>query len=102
MNMRLSFFQRMICGHEFCLELWMLPQILKNWKVYSNMMECLFTCLYPLCSHVSDVILTVCLFQCSETQKLLNIAKELLHTEEAYVKRLNLLDQVTFCLSVSL
>lgn len=33
--------------------------------------------------------------QCSETQKLLNIAKELLHTEEAYVKRLNLLDQVT-------
>ncbi|KAJ0064513.1 hypothetical protein NL108_009479, partial [Boleophthalmus pectinirostris] len=35
-------------------------------------------------------------FQCSEAQKLLNIAKELLHTEEAYVKRLNLLDQV-FC-----
>uniref|UniRef100_A0A672IVQ5 FYVE, RhoGEF and PH domain-containing protein 3-like n=1 Tax=Salarias fasciatus TaxID=181472 RepID=A0A672IVQ5_SALFA len=34
--------------------------------------------------------------QCSEAQKLLNIAKELLHTEEAYVKRLNLLDQV-FC-----
>lgn len=33
--------------------------------------------------------------QCSEAQKLLNIAKELLHTEEAYVKRLNLLDQVT-------
>uniref|UniRef100_A0A3B3BQT8 FYVE, RhoGEF and PH domain containing 3 n=1 Tax=Oryzias melastigma TaxID=30732 RepID=A0A3B3BQT8_ORYME len=33
---------------------------------------------------------------CSEAQKLLNIAKELLHTEEAYVKRLNLLDQV-FC-----
>ncbi|XP_034028648.1 faciogenital dysplasia isoform X2 [Thalassophryne amazonica] len=32
----------------------------------------------------------------SEDQKLLNIAKELLHTEEAYVKRLNLLDQV-FC-----
>ncbi|XP_058498897.1 LOW QUALITY PROTEIN: faciogenital dysplasia [Solea solea] len=34
--------------------------------------------------------------RCSEAQKLLNIAKELLHTEEAYVKRLNLLDQV-FC-----
>ncbi|XP_028979924.2 faciogenital dysplasia isoform X1 [Esox lucius] len=34
--------------------------------------------------------------KCSETQKLLNIARELLHTEEAYVKRLNLLDQV-FC-----
>uniref|UniRef100_A0A3P9ACG3 FYVE, RhoGEF and PH domain containing 3 n=1 Tax=Esox lucius TaxID=8010 RepID=A0A3P9ACG3_ESOLU len=32
----------------------------------------------------------------SKTQKLLNIARELLHTEEAYVKRLNLLDQV-FC-----
>uniref|UniRef100_A0A8C4EJI3 FYVE, RhoGEF and PH domain containing 3 n=1 Tax=Dicentrarchus labrax TaxID=13489 RepID=A0A8C4EJI3_DICLA len=32
----------------------------------------------------------------SKAQKLLNIAKELLHTEEAYVKRLNLLDQV-FC-----
>uniref|UniRef100_A0A4W6EKZ5 FYVE, RhoGEF and PH domain containing 3 n=1 Tax=Lates calcarifer TaxID=8187 RepID=A0A4W6EKZ5_LATCA len=37
-----------------------------------------------------------CFPQCSESQKLLNIAKELLHTEEAYVKRLNLLDQV-FC-----
>nr|XP_019951505.1 PREDICTED: FYVE, RhoGEF and PH domain-containing protein 3-like [Paralichthys olivaceus] len=34
--------------------------------------------------------------KCSEAQRLLNIAKELLHTEEAYVKRLNLLDQV-FC-----
>uniref|UniRef100_A0A096LYL8 FYVE, RhoGEF and PH domain containing 3 n=1 Tax=Poecilia formosa TaxID=48698 RepID=A0A096LYL8_POEFO len=34
---------------------------------------------------------------CSEAQKLLNIAKELLHTEEAYVKRLNLLDQQVFC-----
>lgn len=34
--------------------------------------------------------------KCSEAQKLLNIAKELLHTEEAYIKRLNLLDQV-FC-----
>uniref|UniRef100_A0A3Q3XAD6 FYVE, RhoGEF and PH domain containing 3 n=1 Tax=Mola mola TaxID=94237 RepID=A0A3Q3XAD6_MOLML len=32
----------------------------------------------------------------SEAQKLLNIARELLHTEEAYVRRLNLLDQV-FC-----
>ncbi|TSL97258.1 FYVE, RhoGEF and PH domain-containing protein 3 [Bagarius yarrelli] len=32
----------------------------------------------------------------SEAQKLFNIAQELLHTEEAYVKRLNLLDQV-FC-----
>ncbi|XP_072538303.1 faciogenital dysplasia isoform X2 [Salminus brasiliensis] len=32
----------------------------------------------------------------SESQKLFNIAQELLHTEEAYVKRLNLLDQV-FC-----
>ncbi|XP_077459925.1 faciogenital dysplasia [Stigmatopora argus] len=34
--------------------------------------------------------------KCSEAQRLLNIAKELLHTEEAYVRRLNLLDQV-FC-----
>ncbi|KAH0630111.1 hypothetical protein JD844_012753 [Phrynosoma platyrhinos] len=34
--------------------------------------------------------------QCSEPQKLFNIANELLHTEEAYVKRLHLLDQV-FC-----
>uniref|UniRef100_H3DKP6 FYVE, RhoGEF and PH domain containing 3 n=1 Tax=Tetraodon nigroviridis TaxID=99883 RepID=H3DKP6_TETNG len=34
--------------------------------------------------------------KCSEAQKLLNIARELLHTEEAYIKRLNLLDQV-FC-----
>ncbi|XP_029011126.1 faciogenital dysplasia isoform X2 [Betta splendens] len=34
--------------------------------------------------------------KCSEAQKLLNIARELLSTEEAYVKRLNLLDQV-FC-----
>ncbi|XP_066499488.1 faciogenital dysplasia [Hoplias malabaricus] len=32
----------------------------------------------------------------TDSQKLLNIAQELLHTEEAYVKRLNLLDQV-FC-----
>uniref|UniRef100_A0A8D3CF45 FYVE, RhoGEF and PH domain containing 3 n=1 Tax=Scophthalmus maximus TaxID=52904 RepID=A0A8D3CF45_SCOMX len=32
----------------------------------------------------------------SKAQRLLNIARELLHTEEAYVKRLNLLDQV-FC-----
>uniref|UniRef100_A0A3Q3XAE1 FYVE, RhoGEF and PH domain containing 3 n=1 Tax=Mola mola TaxID=94237 RepID=A0A3Q3XAE1_MOLML len=36
------------------------------------------------------------LTDCSEAQKLLNIARELLHTEEAYVRRLNLLDQV-FC-----
>ncbi|XP_034447171.1 faciogenital dysplasia isoform X2 [Hippoglossus hippoglossus] len=35
-------------------------------------------------------------YKCSEAQRLLNIANELLHTEEAYVKRLNLLDQV-FC-----
>nr|XP_034962210.1 FYVE, RhoGEF and PH domain-containing protein 3 isoform X2 [Zootoca vivipara] len=34
--------------------------------------------------------------KCSEPQKLFNIASELLHTEEAYVKRLHLLDQV-FC-----
>ncbi|EDL98119.1 FYVE, RhoGEF and PH domain containing 3 (predicted), isoform CRA_b [Rattus norvegicus] len=34
--------------------------------------------------------------QCSDPQKLLHIAQELLHTEEAYVKRLHLLDQV-FC-----
>uniref|UniRef100_A0A5F8GKT9 FYVE, RhoGEF and PH domain containing 3 n=1 Tax=Monodelphis domestica TaxID=13616 RepID=A0A5F8GKT9_MONDO len=34
--------------------------------------------------------------QCTEPQKLFNIANELLHTEEAYVKRLHLLDQV-FC-----
>ncbi|KAM5260303.1 FYVE, RhoGEF and PH domain-containing protein 3 isoform 4-T4 [Hipposideros larvatus] len=34
--------------------------------------------------------------KCSEPQKLLHIAQELLHTEETYVKRLHLLDQV-FC-----
>ncbi|XP_063282978.1 FYVE, RhoGEF and PH domain-containing protein 3 [Pelobates fuscus] len=34
--------------------------------------------------------------KCTEPQKLFNIASELLHTEEAYVKRLHLLDQV-FC-----
>uniref|UniRef100_A0A8C6DF55 FYVE, RhoGEF and PH domain containing 3 n=1 Tax=Moschus moschiferus TaxID=68415 RepID=A0A8C6DF55_MOSMO len=33
---------------------------------------------------------------CSEPQKLLHIAQEFLHTEETYVKRLHLLDQV-FC-----
>nr|DBA18685.1 TPA: hypothetical protein GDO54_016904 [Pyxicephalus adspersus] len=32
--------------------------------------------------------------KCTEAQKLFNIANELLHTEEAYVKRLHLLDQV--------
>lgn len=36
------------------------------------------------------------LAQCSDPQKLLHIAQELLHTEEAYVRRLHLLDQV-FC-----
>ncbi|XP_041129662.1 FYVE, RhoGEF and PH domain-containing protein 3-like isoform X3 [Polyodon spathula] len=34
--------------------------------------------------------------KCTEPQKLFNIARELLQTEEAYVKRLHLLDQV-FC-----
>ncbi|XP_026374923.2 FYVE, RhoGEF and PH domain-containing protein 3 [Ursus arctos] len=34
--------------------------------------------------------------KCSEPQKLLHIAQELLHTEETYVQRLHLLDQV-FC-----
>nr|XP_005605162.1 FYVE, RhoGEF and PH domain-containing protein 3 isoform X1 [Equus caballus]XP_023483382.1 FYVE, RhoGEF and PH domain-containing protein 3 isoform X1 [Equus caballus]XP_023483383.1 FYVE, RhoGEF and PH domain-containing protein 3 isoform X1 [Equus caballus]XP_023483384.1 FYVE, RhoGEF and PH domain-containing protein 3 isoform X1 [Equus caballus] len=34
--------------------------------------------------------------KCSEPQKLLHIAQELLHTEETYVRRLHLLDQV-FC-----
>lgn len=32
--------------------------------------------------------------QRSDPQKLLHIAQELLHTEEAYVRRLHLLDQV--------
>uniref|UniRef100_A0A8C6RCJ1 FYVE, RhoGEF and PH domain-containing protein 3 n=2 Tax=Nannospalax galili TaxID=1026970 RepID=A0A8C6RCJ1_NANGA len=36
------------------------------------------------------------LAQCSDSQKLFHIAQELLSTEEAYVKRLHLLDQV-FC-----
>ncbi|XP_024896223.1 FYVE, RhoGEF and PH domain-containing protein 3 isoform X2 [Pteropus alecto] len=36
------------------------------------------------------------LAKCSEPQKLLHIAQELLHTEETYVRRLHLLDQV-FC-----
>ncbi|CAO2596004.1 FYVE, RhoGEF and PH domain-containing protein 3 [Lemmus lemmus] len=36
------------------------------------------------------------LTQCSDPQKLLHIAQELLHTEEAYMRRLHLLDQV-FC-----
>ncbi|XP_069431758.1 FYVE, RhoGEF and PH domain-containing protein 3 isoform X8 [Ovis canadensis] len=34
--------------------------------------------------------------KCSEPQKLLHIAQELLHTEETYVKRLHLLDQVFY------
>ncbi|XP_030139348.1 FYVE, RhoGEF and PH domain-containing protein 3 isoform X9 [Taeniopygia guttata] len=38
--------------------------------------------------------------KCTEPQKLFNIANELLHTEEAYVKRLHLLDQV-FCTKLS-
>ncbi|XP_064012342.1 FYVE, RhoGEF and PH domain-containing protein 3 isoform X3 [Pogoniulus pusillus] len=38
--------------------------------------------------------------KCTEPQKLFNIANELLHTEEAYVKRLHLLDQV-FCMKLS-
>ncbi|XP_068109741.1 FYVE, RhoGEF and PH domain-containing protein 3 [Hyperolius riggenbachi] len=38
--------------------------------------------------------------KCTEAQKLFNIANELLHTEEAYVKRLHLLDQV-FCTKLS-
>ncbi|XP_029456728.1 FYVE, RhoGEF and PH domain-containing protein 3 [Rhinatrema bivittatum] len=38
--------------------------------------------------------------KCTEPQKLFHIANELLHTEEAYVKRLHLLDQV-FCTRLS-
>ncbi|XP_004647624.1 FYVE, RhoGEF and PH domain-containing protein 3 isoform X2 [Octodon degus] len=38
----------------------------------------------------------VSLAQCSNPQKLLHLAQELLHTEETYVRRLHLLDQV-FC-----
>ncbi|XP_025052911.1 FYVE, RhoGEF and PH domain-containing protein 3 isoform X1 [Alligator sinensis] len=38
--------------------------------------------------------------KCTEPQKLFNIANELLHTEEAYVRRLHLLDQV-FCTQLS-
>ncbi|XP_063796871.1 FYVE, RhoGEF and PH domain-containing protein 3 isoform X2 [Pseudophryne corroboree] len=38
--------------------------------------------------------------KCTEPQKLFNIANELLHTEEAYVKRLHLLDQV-FCMELA-
>lgn len=38
--------------------------------------------------------------QCSDPQKLLHIAQELLHTEEAYVKRLHLLDQVIHRLGI--
>nr|XP_033782166.1 FYVE, RhoGEF and PH domain-containing protein 3 [Geotrypetes seraphini] len=38
--------------------------------------------------------------KCTEPQKLFHIANELLHTEEAYVKRLHLLDQV-FCTKLS-
>uniref|UniRef100_A0A8C0IWJ1 FYVE, RhoGEF and PH domain containing 3 n=1 Tax=Chelonoidis abingdonii TaxID=106734 RepID=A0A8C0IWJ1_CHEAB len=41
-----------------------------------------------------------CQRQTSQPQKLFNIASELLHTEEAYVKRLHLLDQV-FCTKLS-
>lgn len=40
------------------------------------------------------VLFVISFFQCTEPQKLFNIANELLHTEEAYVKRLHLLDQV--------
>lgn len=65
------------------------------WRVCSEM--------YLLLVFMSETCSVVffCFPQCSEAQKLLNIAKELLHTEEAYVKRLNLLDQVTphLCLS---
>lgn len=52
-----------------------------------------------MCSGFSSTPTDPCspaaVLQCSEAQKLLNITRELLHTEEAYVKRLNLLDQVT-------
>lgn len=41
-----------------------------------------------------DCVICNFFFQCTEPQKLFNIANELLHTEEAYVKRLHLLDQV--------
>ncbi|XP_048656465.1 FYVE, RhoGEF and PH domain-containing protein 3 isoform X5 [Marmota marmota marmota] len=40
------------------------------------------------------------LAQCSDPQKLFNIAQELLHTEETYVRRLHLLDQV-FCTALT-
>ncbi|KAJ1110336.1 hypothetical protein NDU88_007689 [Pleurodeles waltl] len=50
----------------------------------------------------ADVPKSECLdlTKCTEPQKLFNIANELLHTEEAYVKRLHLLDQV-FCTKLS-
>lgn len=54
------------------------------------------------CLQTNGVLASACFPQCSEAQKLLNIATELLHTEEAYVKRLNLLDQVTLCLGMRL
>lgn len=54
---------------------------------------------WSVCSVFSSIPTDPCsptaVLQCSEAQKLLNITRELLHTEEAYVKRLNLLDQVT-------
>lgn len=59
----------------------------KMWKLFELVQtsECNF---FPL------------VLQCTEAQKLFNIANELLHTEEAYVKRLHLLDQVQYCLFV--
>ena len=57
-------------------------------------------CVWSVCPPIqTDPCPPTAVLQCSEAQKLLNIARELLHTEEAYVKRLNLLDQVTSGLS---
>lgn len=63
------------------------------------MLECVCA-VFP--SIPTDPCSPTAVLQCSEAQKLLNITKELLHTEEAYVKRLNLLDQVTPGLSTPL
>ncbi|XP_023603284.1 LOW QUALITY PROTEIN: FYVE, RhoGEF and PH domain-containing protein 3, partial [Myotis lucifugus] len=48
--------------------------------------------------HTGDAVLTPTFLKRSRSQELLHIAQELLHTEETYVRRLHLLDQVAFWL----
>lgn len=74
--------------------MWIKPPLFLDliFAVSHVVLECVF-CLFPPIP--TDPCSPTAVHQCSEAQKLLNITRELLHTEEAYVKRLNLLDQVT-------